>query len=516
MLTMTFGFVPFFNLILHYHIDVMWATIFWLPFGVSSFLFGSLIDRVKNSRFLSFVFLFWGVTALLLILFYGNVQVSLVLVLILAILTGPTVIIGTSYIGANVEIQRRGLNSGIYLGIGWGLVSITAFVSFYNIFLNICFLGIANVIIGILGFYLLGTEKLTIKWEPLITIPRTYDVKKNGLAFWESSLVFGMFLGIIVFLLGANTRFYEARMWMNFYLKNIQYYVQFANAFGLGLINLDFLVIGALDIVLSPVFGKLMDKYGRKNIFLIGNLLIPAVLVALVFWQLLFFMLLSVVLYATITSIYVMNICTFWSDLAPKNKMSRYVGYGWSSVALGGAFGFIIANFLTMPGLNEYMDAMMLMVILLISELSLIPFVFLKESLPPSEEMNWADEILHLYVMNEGGIVLIDYSFRETTEFDADLFSGGIAGMCTLLQEMIKSDQKLKIIDHEDKKILFEYGNQFTVALLASKDLKILRTKLESLAKEIQNVFWETIANWDGNTEVFNPINTMVRNYFQE
>jgi len=35
-------------------------------------------------------------------------------------------------------------------------------------------------------------------------------------------------------------------------------------------------------------------------------------------------------------------------------------------------------------------------------------------------------------------------------------------------------------------------------------------------SEEIQSVFWETIAKWDGNIDVFNPINTMIRNYFTE
>ncbi|MHA1377849.1 MAG: MFS transporter [Candidatus Helarchaeota archaeon] len=516
MLTMTFGFVPFFNIMFHYGLDVMWSILFWLPFGLSSLLFGSLIDRVKNLKYLSLIFVFWGVTALNLIIFYGNILVSLILILILAILTGFTTIIGTSYIGSNIKIQNRGLKSGIYLGIGWGLVSITAFISSVDTFLNIFVIALANIIIGLIGFYLIKVEKLNIKWEPLVTIPRDYNVKKNGFVFWESSLIFGIFLGVIVFLLGGNTRYYEAEMWMNFYLNRITYYLQFANSFGMGLINLDFLAIGGMDVILSPIFGKLMDKYGRKNIFLLSNLLIPAVLVLLCFWSIFAFMLISVVFYSIITSCYVIIICTFWSDVAPKKKMSRFVGYGWSSVALGGSLGFIVANFMTLPALNEYIDTMILMVILLISEFSLVPFAFMKESLPPSEEMNWPHEIIHLYIMNEGGIVLVDYSFQQTEELDADLFSGGISGVCTLLQEMTKSNQRLKIIDHEDKKIMFEYGEQFTVALLASKNLGILRTKLISLTNEIQSVFWETIANWDGNIEVFAPINTMIRNYFTE
>jgi MFS family permease len=514
MTTMTFGFVPFLNLVFHYGIDVMWMETFWMSFGFSSLLCGMIIDKIKNKNYFFLSFIIWGALALCLIFFYGNVQISLFLVLLLGIFTGPNVIIGTSYIGSNIQINKRGLNAGLYLGIGWGFVSVTAVISAFNIFLNIIILGIINIIVGVVSFYLIRTKKLELKYQPLITIPRDFDVKRAGLVYWTSTLVFGMFLGIIVFLLGANTRFFEANMPMSFYLKNLAYYVQFADTFGLGLINLDFLAIGGMNLVLSPVFGKLMDKYGRKHIFFISNMLIPTVLVFLVFWEIFAFMIISVAFYSTITASYVIIICTVWSDFSPKNNMARFNGYGWSSVAIGGGLGFIIANIMTLPALNQFIDTMILVTIFLISEFSLIPFVFMKESLPPAEEMEWDKELIHLYVINEGGIVLIDYSFQKSEQVDADLFVGGISGVQAILQEMTKSDQKLKIIDHEDKKLLFEYGKQFSVSLLASKDLKILRTKLKNLTEEIQNVFWETIASWDGSIEVFKPINTMIRNHF--
>jgi hypothetical protein len=208
-----------------------------------------------------------------------------------------------------------------------------------------------------------------------------------------------------------------------------------------------------------------------------------------------------------------------WSDLAPENKIAQFNGYGWSSLGLGGAGGFLLGIFVTSGILD--VDLLVLIAVLIVSELSLIPFVLMKESLPPSEELEWRKEIIHLYVISEGGVTLSDYSFidpAEATGTDVpDLVAGGLAGITTLLKEMVGGEQ-LKSIDHADKKVLFEYAyeNQFMVALLTNKDLNILRTKLRKLTAQIQAVFWETIEKWDGNLDILAPMKTMIKNQFDE
>jgi len=154
------------------------------------------------------------------------------------------------------------------------------------------------------------------------------------------------------------------------------------------------------------------------------------------------------------------------------------------------------------------------MAIMLVTVVSLIPFLGMKESTPASEELEWYKEIVHLYVINNSGIFIVDFPFKEGLEYDPDLFSGGISGIKTILQEMIKSQQSLKIIDHEDLKLIFEYGQNFFVVLISQKDLKILRTKLKALTGEIERVFREVLADWSGNLDVFKPINTMIKNIF--
>jgi len=247
------------------------------------------------------------------------------------------------------------------LGIGWLLVALTAYISFLNLHLNHFLLCTINIAVGVLSYILIKTNKVILNWQQLIVIPHDYDVRKNGIIFWVSSLIFSIFLGIIVFLLGTRISFKEARS--SIYLENVQYYYQVAESFSLGLVNFDFIIMGLLNVLLSPIFGKLMDKFGRKRIFLITNLLIPRCLIFFTFWQIFLFLVLTLILYAGVCTSYVVMECAVWSDLAPDNRVARFNGYGWSSNGIGGSIGFLTGYLITLPQFSSQIDILVIMTI---------------------------------------------------------------------------------------------------------------------------------------------------------
>lgn len=519
MTTMTLGFVPLINILEAYSFSTIYLTCYWAPFGISCIILGFFIDKVKkaNRKYLCFSYCLWGFVIFGLIYTIPNLTYILTFVILAAIVTAVNTILAASYISAHIQMNRRGLYTSLYLGIGWLFVAASAYLSYLNLFLNLAVLAIANISVGLLSFLIFDSNKAELSWEQKLVIPRHYNVKRNGAIFYFSTLVFGIFLGIIVFLLGTVGNFDPGSA--SIYLENIESYHQMVTDFGFWpyLTNFDFLVIGGMTALMCPTIGKLMDKYGRKPIFFAANLAIPAVLVMFSFWNIEIFMYISVVLYALIVTVFVVINSNVWSDLAPEKKVARFNGYGWSSLGLGGTLGYLLGMFITSEAYIAYIDVLVLIAILLVSELSVIPFVLMKESLLPSEELEWRNEIIHLYVISSGGIVLSDYSFKESTG-DKDLLAGGISGVLTILKEIVGSAEQLKGIDHEDKKLLFEYSytQTFLVALLANKDLTILRSKLKKLTAQIQAVFWEILMNWDGNLDILAPIKTMIRNHFVE
>jgi len=520
MTTMTFGFVPLVNIFEGNNITTIYLLFFWMPFGLACIVIGFGIDKIKNKKCFCFSYIIWGFLVIGLIYVIPNITLTFIFIIAIAIITAVNIIIATSYISANIQMNRRGFYTGIYLGLGWAFVAGTAYLSFLNMFLNIIILAILNIMVGISSFLLFNLGMARLSFEQNLIIPKDYNVKRNGFTFYFSTAVFGGFLGIIVYLLGIWTNLID---WsVSVYLRYIPQYYAFVELFGFGttttrlfLINFDFLIIGALSAILCPIIGKFIDKFGRKLIFFACNLMIPAVLVMFAFWNIDLFMYICVLLYAFIVTVFVIINANVWSDLASEHKNAQFNGFGWSSLGLGGSAGFLLGYFVTLDLTG--IDVRAIIAILIISELSLIPFVLMKESLPPAEEINWRDEIIHLYVISSGGIIMSHYSFIEDNVADSDLLAGGISGIITILKEIVGSNELLKVIDHEDKKLLFEYDNnqQFLVALLTNKNLNILRTKLKKLTNQIQSVFWEIIRKWDGNIEIFIPIKTMIRNIFE-
>ncbi|MBN1803103.1 MAG: MFS transporter [Candidatus Lokiarchaeota archaeon] len=108
-------------------------------------------------------------------------------------------------------------------------------------------------------------------------------------------------------------------------------------------------------------------------------------------------------------------------------------------------------------------------------------------------EQNWPDKLLRLYVIHESGMLLYEYVFNEVEKelVDSDLVSGGFIGLISMLEEITKEQQRLKIIDHGGKKILFGYSSNksFICALVLLEDLRVVRHKLDYFIQDIETTY---------------------------
>jgi hypothetical protein len=134
---------------------------------------------------------------------------------------------------------------------------------------------------------------------------------------------------------------------------------------------------------------------------------------------------------------------------------------------------------------------------------------------PSLAEIKWRDFLVHVYVFHiDTSVCMYDETLLEKKiskskedtpdEVPADLFSSGVTGIIGLIKEMINSEKKLKILDHEDKKLILEYGEDITVALLTFKDLHAYRYKLDEYVEEIEQRYDKDFQNWTGEVSKFN------------
>ena len=115
---------------------------------------------------------------------------------------------------------------------------------------------------------------------------------------------------------------------------------------------------------------------------------------------------------------------------------------------------------------------------------------FIKEEIS-IREYNWPESLIKLYIIHESGILIHEYTFKESEEtIDSDLVSGGIVGLVEMLREITKENTRLRTIDHGTKKLIFRWNasGKAIFVLMVEYESLIVRQKLSLLV----NAFEET------------------------
>jgi len=130
-------------------------------------------------------------------------------------------------------------------------------------------------------------------------------------------------------------------------------------------------------------------------------------------------------------------------------------------------------------------------------------------------EFDWTEKLRELFIIAPNGATLFHYSFLKKPNLPApDLISSGLTGIKDILAEMVQSTKVLKVVDHQDTKIIFEYGTYSTIALIADENFKIYHSKLTLLITKFENLFQDVLSHWTGEVDVFIPSGRLIKEIF--
>ncbi len=130
-------------------------------------------------------------------------------------------------------------------------------------------------------------------------------------------------------------------------------------------------------------------------------------------------------------------------------------------------------------------------------------------------EFDWTEKLRELFIIAPNGATLFHYSFIKKPILPApDLISSGLTGIKDILAEMVQSTKVLKVVDHQDVKIIFEYGTYSTIALIVDENFKIYHSKLTLLIAKFENLFQDFLSHWSGEVEVFIPSRRLIEEIF--
>ncbi|MFX1295182.1 MAG: hypothetical protein ACFFD2_10070 [Promethearchaeota archaeon] len=199
-----------------------------------------------------------------------------------------------------------------------------------------------------------------------------------------------------------------------------------------------------------------------------------------------------------------------------KIKEYRLNIYGFFFGFLIFGFGYSVANDILMNlyGLIFRVGG----AILIIVGICLISLLFI--NLPTLKEFEWTEKLIKLFIMHKSGSRIYDHDFIKLADepsakhISTDLMAEGLVGIGQMITELIQSKEKVKIMDHQDKKIIFSYSDNLIITLIVDEYLKIYRNKLEKLINSLEIVYTGILQDWTGDIAYKKPIQKLISKIF--
>ncbi len=405
---------------------------------------------------------------------------------IVGFIFGISVVIYTTFFIESTSITERGR----VIALNFILIFFSAVIFLFcaiTDFLSLI-VGVVPLLTAIFLFKIQKSEKIDPKrFEPKLPIKARLRNNRSLLFYAVIFLAFSISIGL----------FFPLSEIENFLLNNISGPRFF------------FILLGSLVLAAIILFliGYVYDFAGRRIVIGLAAVIIGV----LNYIQIYLHTFEPLIVAATFLVTLVMAIPLVAGDFSPTTEIPLTNGIFLLITLFGTILGIFWQGYFTDIGSKEATVMILAIVILFI-------LMNMKEIIS-SKERSWPDMLFHLYVIHESGILIYEHSFRKIdTEVESDLISGGIIGLTTMLNEIVRGNQRLRIIDHGDKKILFRYSTDQKIiyVLLIKDDLLVIRNKLRNFAGEFESRFAREIANFSGvNSELWKDTIEIVQKNFK-
>jgi len=130
----------------------------------------------------------------------------------------------------------------------------------------------------------------------------------------------------------------------------------------------------------------------------------------------------------------------------------------------------------------------------------------------------WRHFLDKIYLLTDTGTALYSYNFSKFVDkrggVSEDLVSGGLTGIQSMLQEISRSKESIKVLDHGDLKIIFHHGKYTTAVLFVTKELYVFHEKLNRFHKSFEYMNKDELKDFHGNISKLYGIDELRRKYF--
>lgn len=133
---------------------------------------------------------------------------------------------------------------------------------------------------------------------------------------------------------------------------------------------------------------------------------------------------------------------------------------------------------------------------------------------PALGELDWRTQLVELYVIQKGGLLIFHHEFIQNSEIDEMLTAAGISGVQSLFQEITSSEAGLNVVSVGQFEILFSHSSTFTSVLISRASYKMLLAKLREFTNLFELMFGSILQNFEGNLREFSSAQELVASIF--
>ncbi len=369
----------------------------------------------------------------------------------------------------------------------------------------LCMFCALAIIAGVLGKDVVNTYPV----QNSIKI-RDYLRKKNNLPKIAFGLIWGFF-------------------WSNTYYAAVLVFQREAVA---QYLNQFVVVIGIAIVVFLMPSGLIADTFGRRITILLGFMTQALAFLSLVFFAENSFFLIYI--FPVILGIGFALSLTTGMLVFGETPEGSHIRDETNLFFVCGAVGMFCGVFIdeVMKPFFFEQPAYLAVVLLFIFVCATIVIYQMKETLPPKEELAWKDSVQFIYILlKASGLPIYSQVLKNVADTnvkvnvgevtDDTLLGGALVAISSILKELAKNENPLKVIKKEGFTILVEEGEKVLVALVAMEELKIIRKKMREFLEEFQDFYRDLLVSkmdgqgrYNGDVQVFLPTKNLVKKHF--
>ncbi|MFX1575296.1 MAG: hypothetical protein ACFFB0_21380 [Promethearchaeota archaeon] len=135
-------------------------------------------------------------------------------------------------------------------------------------------------------------------------------------------------------------------------------------------------------------------------------------------------------------------------------------------------------------------------------------------SIPSFSEYEWKKKVENLFIIHKSGLLIYEKSFVEKDKLSYRSSVSGILASLRMMLEQISEEQAASIIEKKGKYIVIQPGFYLYGVLISEEKLNSFPLLLKNLIEKIEIIYSNLLQEWDGDLNVFRPIDKIIQDYF--